>query len=149
MSNNTSGQAIEILMVEDNPGDVRLTMEILKEAKVKNRINVAENGEKAIQFLTKCGEYKDAPRPDLILLDWNLPIKNGYEVLKEIRKNEALKYIPVVVLTSSESEEDIVKAYDVNANCYITKPVDLDQFIKVIKSIENFWMTIVKLPRGR
>ncbi|PRX29912.1 response regulator receiver domain-containing protein [Orenia metallireducens] len=141
-------EEVKILMVEDNPGDVRLAQEILKEAKMKNTLNTVSDGEEAIKFLRKEGKYKGEERPDLVLLDWNLPKKSGYEVLEIIKKDKKLKYIPVVILTSSEADEDILKAYDLNANCYISKPVDLDQFIKVIKSIENFWMTIVKLPRG-
>ncbi len=137
---------VEVLLVEDNPGDVRLTMEALKEAKMHNRVNVVMDGIEAMEFLRKEGKYADATRPDLILLDLNLPRKNGREVLAEIKADENLKCIPVVVLTTSEAEQDILKAYKLHANCYVTKPVDLDQFIKVVRSIESFWMTVVKLP---
>ena len=137
---------VEVLLVEDNPGDVRLTMEALKEAKMHNRVSVVQDGMDAMDFLRKRGKFADATRPDLILLDLNLPRKNGREVLAEIKADESLKCIPVVVLTTSEAEQDILKAYKLHANCYVTKPVDLDQFIKVVQSIENFWMTVVKLP---
>lgn len=139
---------IEILLVEDNPGDVRLTQEALKENKVRNTMNVVEDGLEAIAFLRQEGNYSNAPRPDLILLDLNLPRKDGREVLAEIKNDPDLKRIPVVVLTTSKAEEDIIKMYDNYANCYITKPVDLDEFISIIKSIENFWVNIVKLPVG-
>ncbi|MGD8572353.1 MAG: response regulator [Gammaproteobacteria bacterium] len=138
---------IEILLVEDNPADVRLTREALKEAKVRNQLHVMEDGVKAMQFLKREGEYADAPRPDLILLDLNLPKKDGREVLEEIKRDNSLKRIPVVVLTTSQAEEDIVKTYNLHANCYVTKPVDLDQFITIVRSIEDFWLTIVKLPQ--
>lgn len=141
-----TGKLIEILLVEDNPGDVRLTEEALKEGKVLNSMHVAKDGIEALSFLHKEGKYADAVRPDLILLDLNMPKKDGREVLAEIKHDEKLRRIPVVILTTSEAEEDIVKTYDSHANCYITKPVDLDQFIKVIKSIEDFWLSIVKLP---
>lgn len=137
---------VEVLLVEDNPGDVRLTLEALKEAKMHNRVSVVQDGMEAMDFLRKRGKFADATRPDLILLDLNLPRKNGREVLAEIKADESLKCIPVVVLTTSEAEQDILKAYKLHANCYVTKPVDLDQFIKVVQSIENFWMTVVKLP---
>ncbi len=137
---------VEILLVEDNPGDVRLTQEALKESKVTNNLSVAEDGVEALAFLKREGKYADAPRPDLLLLDLNLPKKDGRELLEEIKANENLRRIPVVVLTTSKAEEDIVRMYNQHANCYITKPIDFDQFIEVIKSIENFWLTIVKLP---
>ncbi len=137
---------IEILLVEDNPGDVRLTQEALKEGKILNNLHMAKDGVEAISFLRREGGYENAVRPDLILLDLNLPKKDGREVLTEIKKDEALKRIPVVVLTTSRAEEDIIRTYDCHANCYITKPVDFDQFINVIKSIENFWLSVVKLP---
>jgi two-component system, chemotaxis family, response regulator Rcp1 len=137
---------IEVLLVEDNPGDVRLTREALKEGKVRNNLAVAENGVEALAYLRREGRYEAATRPDLILLDLNLPRKDGRQVLEEIKADTALRNIPVVVLTSSEAEQDILKAYALHANCYITKPVDLDQFVKVVKSIEDFWFTIVKLP---
>ena len=137
---------VEILLVEDNPGDVRLTQEALKESKVTNNLSVAEDGVEALAFLKREGEYADAPRPDLLLLDLNLPKKDGRELLEEIKADDNLKRIPVVVLTTSKAEEDILRMYDQHANCYITKPIDFDQFIDVIKSIEDFWLTIVKLP---
>lgn len=137
---------IEILLVEDNPGDVRLTQEAMKETKVRNTMHVVSDGEEAIAFLRKEGKHPKAPRPDLIILDLNLPKKGGREVLAEIKADESLRTIPVVVLTISKSEEDILKSYKLNANCYITKPIDLDQFVKVVKAIEDFWLSIVKLP---
>lgn len=146
MSSKTIGKPIEILLVEDNPGDVRLTREALKEGKVLNNLDVVEDGIEALAFLNREGKYADAPRPELILLDLNLPIKDGHNVLAEIKTNGDLKRIPVVVLTSSQAEEDIIKSYELNANCYIAKPVGLDQFIKVVKSIDDFWLNIVKLP---
>ena len=141
-------EPIEILLVEDNPGDVRLTQEVLNDGKVRNNMSVVKDGMDAVSFLKQTGEYADAPRPDIVLLDLNLPKKDGREVLAEIKADSDLKNIPVVVLTTSGAEQDIVKAYDLHANCYITKPVDLDQFIRVIRSIEDFWLTIVKLPRS-
>jgi two-component system, chemotaxis family, response regulator Rcp1 len=146
MSRRALGRPVEILLVEDNPGDVRLTREALREGKVRNNLAVAVDGVEAIAYLRKAGEYVNAVRPDLILLDLNLPRKDGREVLEEIKADPALRHIPVVVLTSSQAEEDIVRAYDLHANCYVTKPVDLDQFIRVVESIEDFWFTIVKLP---
>lgn len=137
---------IEILMVEDNPGDVRLTVEALKEGKIRNNFRTVEDGVEAIAFLRRQGPYADAPRPDLILLDLNLPKKNGREVLAEIKEDPDLRRIPVVILTVSQAEQDILKSYNLYANCYITKPVDLDQFLEVVKSIENFWLTVVMLP---
>lgn len=137
---------VEILLVEDNPGDVRLTIEVLKEGKLRNRMSVVGDGVEALAFLRREGKYETAPPPDLILLDLNLPKKDGREVLEEIKTDPKLKRIPVIVLTTSEAEQDILKAYDLHANCYIVKPVDLEQFINVVKSIENFWLTIVKLP---
>ena len=141
-----SYEAVEILLVEDNPGDVRLTREALKDGKVCNRLTVAEDGEQAIAILRREGQYADAPRPDLILLDLNLPRKDGREVLAEIKADPQLRRIPVVVLTTSKADEDILKAYDLNANCYVTKPVDLDQFMTVVRSVREFWLTVVKLP---
>lgn len=137
---------IEILLVEDNPGDVRLTLEVLKDARVRNHMSMVKDGVAALEFLRREGEYADAPRPDLILLDLNLPKKDGREVLAEIKTDPALRRIPVVVLTVSKDEEDILKSYDLYANCYITKPINLEQFITVVRSIEDFWLTIVKLP---
>ena len=141
-----NGRAIEILLVEDNLGDARLTQEALREARVGNHLNLVRDGVEALAFLRREGAYASAPRPDLILLDLNLPRKDGREVLSEIKSDERLRRIPVVVLTVSQAEEDILRAYNLNANCFITKPVDLDQFIKVVRSIENFWLAIVKLP---
>jgi CheY-like chemotaxis protein len=146
MSRRSVGRPVEILLVEDNPGDVRLTREALREGKVRNNLSVASDGVEAIAYLRKEGEHAKAVRPDLILLDLNLPRMDGREVLKEIKADPVLRHIPVVVLTSSQAEEDIVRAYDLHANCYVTKPVDLDQFIRVVESIEDFWFTIVKLP---
>jgi chemotaxis family two-component system response regulator Rcp1 len=137
---------IEILMVEDNPGDIRLTVEALKEGKVRNNLHTVGDGEEALAFLRRQGPYAEAPRPDLILLDLNLPKKTGQEVLAEIKEDPDLRRIPVVILTVSEAEADILKTYNLHANCYITKPVDLDRFIEVVKSIEDFWLTVVMLP---
>jgi len=142
-----TGRPIEILLVEDNPGDARLTMELLKDSKIHNRISVVKDGIEATAYLRKEAEFREAPRPDLILLDLNLPRKDGREVLAEIKQDPGLKRIPVVVLTTSSAEEDIVRSYDLHANAYITKPLDLDQFAKVVRSIEEFWFTIVKLPK--
>lgn len=141
-----SAKEIEILLIEDSPGDVRLTVEALKEAKVHNRLSVVQDGVEAIEFLQKKGPFKDATRPDLILLDLNLPRKDGREVLAEIKNDPKLRQIPVVVLTTSRTEADVLQAYDLHANCYITKPVDFRQFMTVVKSIEDFWLTVVKLP---
>jgi CheY-like chemotaxis protein len=141
-----SEREIAILLVEDNPGDARLTMEALREAKVHNRLDHVIDGMEALAYLRRQGRYAKATRPDLILLDLNLPRKDGREVLSEIKTDEHLKRIPVVVLTTSQAEEDILRAYNLNANCYVTKPVDLDQFIKVVQTIEDFWLSVVKLP---
>jgi len=137
---------IQILLVEDSPGDVRLVMEALKNAEVANRLHVVSNGLDAMAFLQRQGKYSSAVRPDLVLLDLNLPKKNGRETLAEIKQDPQLRRIPVVIFTISKAEDDIIRAYDLNANCYITKPVDFEQFTAVIKSIENFWLTTVKLP---
>jgi chemotaxis family two-component system response regulator Rcp1 len=137
---------IQVLLVEDNPGDVRLTKEALKEGKLLNQLTVVGDGVEALSFLRRQGIYADAPQPELILLDLNLPKKDGREVLAEIKADPNLRRIPVVVLTTSSSEEDILKIYDLHANCYITKPVDLEQFMGVVKSIEDFWVSVVKLP---
>ncbi len=139
-------KTVEILLVEDNPGDARLAKEALKEAKVRNNLHWVEDGVEAMTFLRRQGKYADAPRPDVILLDLNLPKKDGREVLAEVKEDDDLKRIPVVVLTVSDAEEDIIKTYDLHANCYIRKPLDLDRFIEVVKSIEEFWLTIVMLP---
>lgn len=146
MNSRSLSRPVEILLVEDNPGDVRLTREALREGKVRNNLYVASDGVEALAFLRREGEYANAVRPDLILLDLNLPRKDGREVLEDIKADPSLRYIPVVVLTSSQAEQDILRAYDLHANCYVSKPVDLDQFIHVVHSIENFWFTIVKLP---
>lgn len=146
MNNENCIHPVEILLVEDNPADVRLTKEALKEEKVCNNLSVVTDGVEAMAFLHRQGKYKKAVRPDLILLDLNLPKKDGREVLKEIKSEDSLKAIPVVILTVSKSEEDILKTYNLHANCFITKPVDLTQFMKVAKSIQEFWLTIVKLP---
>jgi len=144
--NNSRGDAIEILLVEDSLGDARLTMEALKENKFLNSLHHVTDGVEAMAFLYKQGQYSEVPRPDLILLDLNMPKMDGREVLQKIKQDEQLKRIPVVVLTTSQADEDILKSYDLNANCYISKPVDLDQFMEVIKSIKSFWLTIVKYP---
>jgi CheY-like chemotaxis protein len=146
MSIENIGRAAEFLLVEDNPGDVRLTCEALTESKVKNNLSIVGDGIEAMAFLRQEGKYADAPRPDVILLDLNLPKKNGLEVLEEIKADPNLKRIPVVIITSSEAEQDILRTYDLHVNCYVNKPVDLEQFIKVVQSIETFWLTIVKLP---
>ena len=140
------GQDIDILLVEDNLADARLTMEAMKEAKVRNKIWHVHDGEEALAFLRREAPYAQMPRPDLILLDLNMPRKDGREVLATIKVDPRFKRIPVVVLTSSQAEEDILRAYNLNANCYVTKPVDLEQFLHVVRSIEEFWLTIVKLP---
>lgn len=140
------GRPIDILMVEDNPHDVRLTKEAFKDAKVSNNLSVAFDGDEALKFLRREGEYAGSPRPDLILLDLNLPKKCGREVLEEIKRDPDLKRIPVVVLTTSENEKDILRAYELHVNAYITKPVDLDQFIGIVEAVEDFWLTVVKLP---
>ena len=137
---------IDILLIEDNPGDVRLSQEALEENKVHNRLFVAYDGVEALTFLHREGQFAEAPRPDLILLDLNLPKMDGREVLAEIKSDANLKRIPVVILTTSSADQDIIRSYNLHANCYITKPVDLDQFLIVIRSIENFWLSIVKLP---
>ena len=139
-------EAVEILLVEDSPGDVRLTQEALKDSKLYNNLNVVTDGVEAMAFLRRQGQYTNAPRPDLILLDLNLPRMDGRQVLQEIKNDESLKRIPVVVLTTSSNETDIFITYNLHANCYISKPVDFTQFINVVKSIEHFWFSIVKLP---
>lgn len=146
MSSQLRSNPVEILLVEDNPGDVRLFMEALKKNKVLNNLHVVEDGVAAMAFLRREGEYVNAPRPDLILLDLNLPKKDGREVLAEIKADEDLKRIPVVVLTTSTDSEDITNTYNNYGNCYIHKPIDVDQFFKVVRSIKDFWLTIVKLP---
>jgi CheY-like chemotaxis protein len=146
-STEESARTVEILLVEDNPGDARLTIEAMREAKVHNRIQVVEDGVEAMQYLRHEGRYADAPRPDLILLDLNLPKKDGRAVLAEVKTDPALKRIPVVVLTTSSAEEDVLKAYDLHANAYVTKPVDLQQFMKIVALIDEFWISVVTLPR--
>jgi len=148
MTFDFQGEAIEILLVEDNPSDVRLVKEAFKEGKLRNNLSVMGDGEKAWAFLQKERDFSHAPHPDIILLDLNLPKMDGRELLSQIKESPELRRIPVVILTTSKSEEDILKSYDLHANCYITKPVDLDQFIRVIQSIEHFWLSIVKLPPG-
>lgn len=137
---------VEILLVEDNPGDVRLTKEALKEGKVYSNLHTVKDGVEAMAFLRREGKYKDVPRPDIILLDLNLPKKDGREVLEEIKTDDSLKRIPVVVLTTSKAEEDVLRTYNLHANCYVTKPVDLEKFMVVVKSIDVFWLTVVTLP---
>lgn len=148
-NDENEGRPAEFLLVEDNPGDVRLTREALNESKLRNNLSVVGDGVEAMAFLRREGKYADAARPDLILLDLNLPKKSGREVLAEIKADESLRRIPVVVITSSEAEQDIFATYNLHVNCYVTKPVDLDQFIKVVRSISTFWLTIVKLPPER
>lgn len=146
MANGNAVNLIEVLLVEDSPADVRLTKEALKEEKLHINLHVVNDGVEAMAFLRREGKYANAIRPDLILLDLNLPKKDGREVLKEVKSDEKLKVIPVVVLTISKAEEDVAKSYNLHANCYITKPIDLNQFSKVVKTIQDFWLTIVKLP---
>jgi CheY-like chemotaxis protein len=146
MPNAARGEPIEILLVEDDPNDADLTIDALREGRVRNRISHVEDGVEAMAFLRRQGKYADAPRPDLILLDWRMPRKNGLEVLTEVKTDEELKRLPVVVMTSSDDDNDILEAYKRHVNCYVTKPVDLDQFKKVVRSIEHFWFSIVKLP---
>jgi len=140
---------VDILLVEDNAGDVRLTREVLRDSKVRNNLIVANNGQEALACLRKQGKFAGTVRPDLILLDLNLPVKDGREVLAEIKADPDLKRIPVVILTTSKAEEDILKTYNLHANCYVTKPVDLEEFVKVVKSLEDFWLAIVKLPNHK
>lgn len=144
--NAGSSRLIEILMVEDNPADVRLTVEAFKDAKVLNHLNVVHDGEEALAYLRRKGKYSGSPRPDLILLDLNLPKMDGREVLAEIKKDQDLRRIPVVVLTTSNDERDILKAYDLHVNAYVTKPVALDQFVKIVEAVDDFWFSVVKLP---
>jgi CheY-like chemotaxis protein len=146
MRNDLLVKPIHILLVEDNPGDADLAREALEESKLNNALHVVDDGEKAMAFLHQEGVYANAPRPDLILLDLNLPKKDGREVLAEIKEDDDLKRIPVVILTTSQAEEDVLRTYDLHANCYITKPIDLNQFIHVVRSIEDFWLSIVILP---
>jgi two-component system response regulator len=148
MDTYTNVRPVQILLVEDNSGDVRLTIEALKEAKVLNKLMVVKDGVEALSLLRQEGQYAQVTPPDLILLDLNLPKKDGREVLAEIKSDDKLKHIPVVILTTSRDEQDVLKSYNLHANCYISKPVELDQFIRVVKSIEDFWLGIVVLPKG-
>jgi len=149
MSNHQLVKPINILLVEDNPGDADLAREALEGSKINNALHVVDDGEKAMWFLHREGVYAEVPRPDLILLDLNLPKKDGRQVLAEIKEDDDLKRIPVVILTTSQAEEDVVKSYNLHANCYITKPIDLNQFLHVVRSIEDFWLSIVVLPHNR
>jgi len=143
---DTIPRPIEILLVEDSPGDVTLTIEALRDAKVANNLHVARDGEEALRFLRQEGEFADKPRPDLVLLDLNMPRKDGREVLADMKADPVFKRIPVVVLTTSQSEDDVAAAYNLSANCYVAKPVDLDQFLGVVRAIDDFWLSLVKLP---
>lgn len=140
---------MNILLAEDNEGDVRLTREAMKEGKLAINLHIAKDGVETMEFLRREGKFADATRPDIILLDLNMPRKDGREALAEIKADDDLKSIPVVILTTSSAEEDVMKTYDLHANCYITKPVDMDQFIKVVQTVEEFWFSIVKLPDAR
>jgi len=146
MTDKSSGRPIDILLVEDNPADVRLTIEAFKDGKIANRLHVTRDGVEATNFLHQLPPYADAIRPDLILLDLNLPRKNGREVLAEIKQAPALRQIPVVVLTTSKADEDVIRSYDLHANCYISKPIDFERLIQIVRAIENFWISVVKLP---
>ncbi|RQG98018.1 response regulator [Natrarchaeobius chitinivorans] len=145
-SEYTTPERVQILLVEDNPGDVRLTEEAFKQGRIENDLHVVSDGTKALEFLNREGEYADAPRPDLILLDLNLPRTDGEEVLEELKEDPDLRSIPVIVLTSSRAEEDIVKSYELHANAYLTKPVDPDEFIEAVRAFEQFWFSVVRLP---
>jgi CheY-like chemotaxis protein len=149
IQNAQESPPVEILLVEDNPGDHRLTKEALHEGKVYNNLHWAKDGVEAIDFLKRRGRFRDAPRPDIILLDLNLPKMDGRQVLSEIKQDENLRYIPVVILTTSKAEEDVLRSYHLHANCYVTKPVDLEKFITVVQSIDRFWLTVVTLPPAR
>jgi len=147
MNNQIIDEPITILLIEDNPADVRLTCEVFKEGKIRNNLYIVEDGVEAINFLKHKEKYHDVPRPDLILLDLNLPRKDGRQVLEEIKSDKSLSLIPVMVLTTSRAEEDIMRTYDLHANCYITKPFDFEQFIAIARSIDNFWFSIVRMPK--
>ncbi len=149
MTDSTRASPVEILLVEDNPGDVRLTREALKEGKVYSNLHWAQDGVEALEFLRREGKFAGVPRPDIILLDLNLPKKDGREVLSEIKNDDDLKRIPVVILTTSKAEEDVLRSYELHANCYVTKLVDLEKFIVVVQSIDKFWLTVVTLPSGK
>jgi CheY-like chemotaxis protein len=140
------GRKVHILLVEDNLGDARLTLEAFREARVPNRLSHVTDGVQAMEFLRRAGAYTEVARPDLILLDLNLPCKDGREVLSEIKSDAALRRIPVIILTTSQADEDVRRAYDLNANCYVAKPVELDQFLQVVRCIDEFWLTVAKLP---
>lgn len=144
---NKDGELIQILLVEDNPADIRITQEVLKDAKVANDLHIARDGEEGLAFLRREGDFAGSPEIDLVLLDLNMPRMGGLEVLEEMRKDERLRHTPVVVLTTSEAEADVLRAYDNGSNAYVTKPVDLDQFVKVVRGIEEFWLGIVRLPQ--
>ena len=146
MAGERSIRTIDILMVEDDPGDVRLTREALKGSKLLHSLNVVEDGVAALDYLRRNAPYQDAVRPDLVLLDLNLPRKDGREVLAAMKQDDALRAIPVVILTTSQAEEDVLRAYNLNANCYVTKPVDFDQFMRIVRTIEDFWLNVVTLP---
>ena len=148
MKQQDNSKLVDILLVEDNEGDARLAKEAMRDSKIRNTLHHVCDGEEAMAFLRKEGKYAKVPRPDLVLLDLNLPKKDGRQVLAEIKNDDGLKRIPVVILTVSSAEEDILKSYNLHANCYITKPIDLSQFMKVVRSVEDFWLTIVKLPNG-
>ena len=149
MNDNQRARLVEILLVEDNPADIRLTQVAIKNSKIANNLHVVKDGIEAIYFLRKEGNCKDKPKPDLILLDLNLPRKNGFEVLSEIKNDPDLRRIPVVILSISDAEEDLLKTYNLHANCYIKKPVDMIEFEKIVKSIGNFWFSIVILPNNK
>ena len=146
MHNTVANKVVEILLVEDNPGDARLTAEIVKEGRLPHRLHIVEDGVEAMAFLRKQGKFADVPRPNIILLDLNMPHKDGREVLVELKQDPDLRGIPVVILTSSEDQEDIANCYQSHANCYIAKPLDLEEFVVVVRSVENFWLSTVKLP---
>lgn len=146
MSSQTNGNPIEILLVEDNPGDARLTQEAFRDVEAKINLHLVQDGAEALAYIRKEGKYADVPRPDIILLDLNLPVKDGREVLAEIKEDPGIKSIPVIILTTSKADEDILKTYNLHANCYITKPVDLEKFFTVIRIFKNFWLTFVQLP---
>jgi two-component system, chemotaxis family, response regulator Rcp1 len=146
MENNMHMKTIDVLIVEDNTGDARLMQEVFNESLLFNSVHFVKDGVEAMDFLYQRGEFVDFPKPDLIILDLNLPRKDGREVLAEIKSDPVLKHIPVVVMTISQAEEDIIKSYNLHANCFVTKPIDLSQFIRVVRTIENFWFTVVKLP---
>jgi len=147
MNSDANFRPAEILLIEDNPGDIRLTEEALKESKLYNKLKTVTDGVEAMKYLLNEGEHANAPKPDIILLDLNLPKKDGREVLEEIKQDERLKTIPIVILTTSNNEEDIIKTYNLHANCYVTKPVDFEEFTKIVLAIHNFWFSIVKLPQ--